>query len=592
MNLRPYQSGCIDNVYNELKTKKSTLYVMATGLGKTVVIAHLTKQAEKRVLILAHRNELIHQAARTVEIVTGEKPAIEMADSFSDEKSAFWDSKSKCVVGSIQTQCARGGRMKRFDPREFSLVILDEAHRSTAASYRKVIKHYSQNPECKIIGCTATPDRSDEESLGQVFESCAFTFEITDAIREGWLVPVTQKQVFVESLDFSNVRTTAGDLNGGDLAAIMEFEENLHKVADPMIQICGERQTLAFATSVVHAERIAEILNRQRPGCARSVCGETPKEERAAMFKDYAEKKFQFLVNCMVATEGFDCPGIEVVALARPTKSRALFAQMIGRGTRPLPGIVDGPETPELRRIAIRDSAKPSVEILDFVGVSGKHQLVSAVDVLAGNYTPEVVEAVKKAEKERAKKPNEQARSIEESLAEMKKKLEIERLQREEAARRKSLVGKTVFTVTTNSAFGVLGIQPKKLDGFRPLANSEKEQLLKAGVEIAAMTESEQRQVLEEITRRRIANLCTFRQTKILKKHGIDATKMTFEQARQTIDAIAAAGWPKKWTVAPAPVPIHSDPYSFSDGSPVPNDFAYEAPVDIAEEMRRTVYGT
>src|SRR4029077_1096237 len=134
----------------------------------------------------------------------------------------------------------------------------------------------------------------------------------------------------VDSLDFSKCRTTAGDLNGADLAAVMEEEANLHKMADPIYQLSDGRQPLIFAVSVAQSQRLCEILNRHRPGCAMHVDGKTPDDVRAKMLRDYTEKRFQFLSNCAVCTEGWDCPQVEVV-VPKPTKSRALFAQCIGR---------------------------------------------------------------------------------------------------------------------------------------------------------------------------------------------------------------------------------------------------------------------
>jgi superfamily II DNA or RNA helicase len=210
--------------------------------------------------------------------------------------------------------------MQKFDPNEFSLLIIDEAHHSAAKSYRKVIDYYRRNKNLKVLGATATPDRADEKALGQIFDSVAFDYEIVDAIDDGWLVPITQQSVVVDGLDYSGIRTTAGDLNGKDLAAVLEFEETLHGFVGPILELSGDRKTLIFAASIAHAERICEILNRHKPKSAEWVHGKTPKEERRDLWPRYAGSDFQYLVNVGVTTEGFDEPSIEIIAICRPTR--------------------------------------------------------------------------------------------------------------------------------------------------------------------------------------------------------------------------------------------------------------------------------
>ena len=300
MRPRDYQERCIGKVLKQLETVQSTLSVLPTGTGKTVVFSFVAKEfvPRGRVLVLAHRQELIYQAQNKMAQVLGFKPDIEMAEQWAD-------SGARVIVSTVQTQgYSRGGRKNRFNPKEFSLIIVDEGHHFTSEGNKIILDYYKQNPNIKIYGTTATPDRADEAALGQIYETVADEYEIPDAIKDGWLVPIQQRQVFVDSLDFSGVRTTAGDLNGADLAAIMEEEQNLHKVADPLYQLANGRQTLVFAASVEHAERLAEILNRHKPNCARFVCGETDKVIRAKMLEDYQNREIQFLTNCAVCTEG------------------------------------------------------------------------------------------------------------------------------------------------------------------------------------------------------------------------------------------------------------------------------------------------
>ncbi len=481
MRLRPYQSIAVDAVLRELEDRISTLVVMPTGTGKTVLFAEVIQRMPPgRIMVVAHREELITQAADKIARVTGHKPDIEMASEWADQ-SRF--QRSRVVVSSVQTQIAGmdgAGRMTRFDPQQFVLLVIDEAHHATAASYRKVIQHYRQNPELRVLGVTATPDRADEEALGQVFDSVAYDYEISDAIRDGYLVPILQRSVVVESLDLSTVRTTAGDLNGADLQAVLSREENLHGIAHPTYELARGRKTLVFADSVANAERLAEILNRHRDGCARWVCGETPKEDRRKLFADFSGGQYQFLVNVGVATEGYDEPGIEAVVLARPTKSRALFAQMVGRGTRPLPGVIDLPGLDaEGRRQAIEASAKPGVEIIDFVGNAGRHKLISVADILGGNYSDEVVaRAAKKAQEN-------PGTDVLEGLEDAQKEIDKEKEQAE-ARRRRSVKVKASYSTSAIDPFAAFDLRPvvqRGWDSGKTLSEKQANLLRKQGID-------------------------------------------------------------------------------------------------------------
>jgi len=276
IRMRDYQVRAADAIMHEFETVGTTLVVMPTGTGKTILFSEIIRRFHPgKAMVLAHREELIFQAVAKIRSVTGYHVEIEMAALTANIGAHLWGN-TDVIVSTIQTQTAgkNGGRMERFDPAMFVLVIVDEAHHATSETYRRTIDHYRQNPRIKILGVTATPDRADEEALGQVYETVAFDYEILDAIRDGWLVPIHQRMVEVEGLDFSGCKTTAGDLNGGDLAEVLEFEKNLHGIADPAFQIAGTRRAIVFAASVAQAERLAEILNRHRAGCADWVCGE------------------------------------------------------------------------------------------------------------------------------------------------------------------------------------------------------------------------------------------------------------------------------------------------------------------------------
>ena len=547
MKLRPYQNAAVDAVLREWQQIVSTLLVMATGCGKTMCFADIIRRMQpRRAMVLAHREELIFQAQTKIAAATGLDVHVEMAGYHADMDDMH--GAPQVVVSTIQTQTAGGdggGRMTKFDPAQFGLLIIDEAHHSTAKSYKRVIDWYTKNPDLRVLGVTATPDRADEQALGQIYESVAYDYEVLDAIDHGWLVPVEQQMVHVEGLDFSRCRTTAGDLNGADLAEIMEFEKNLHGIADPAVQIAGNRRALVFAASVAQAERLSEIFNRHRPDAAAWVCGKTDKDERRKLLADFAAGKTQFVVNVGCLTEGFDDAGVEIVFMARPTKSRSLYAQMIGRATRPAEDIAhvlnDEPHD-EARRAMIAASRKPTCLVVDFVGNSGRHKLCTTADVLGGNVSDEAIDAAVRRVRDSGK-PADMAQELSKAQA------EIEARKQHEEAQRAALVARAKFSVSKVNPFDVFDIQPVKERGWdraRQLSEKQKGLLMKNGINPDGLPYGQAKQILDEMFRRFNGNLATFGQAKILKKNGF-AAPMRREEASKAIDAIAQRqGWGRK----------------------------------------------
>lgn len=451
MDLRPYQVECVDGVYNAFAKYDSALVVMATGLGKTVVFSRIAKlwgdwagdRLGKRIMIVAHRDELIRQASGKL-TDEGLRVEVEMAAEYANPQG------ESTVVTSVQTMC-RPKRLQRFDPSRFGLCIIDEAHHAPARTYREILNYY-QAGGLKILGVTATPKRADGLAMRQVFEEVAYEYEIAPAIADGWLVPIRQRVVTVDGLDFSKVRTLAGEFNQGDLEKVVEEESVLHEMAAPIAQESGGQQTLVFCVSVNQSKAIATILDRYRSGSAAFVCGETPREERQATVERYKRGEIQFLVNCGVFLEGFDAPNTRIVAMCRPTKSLALYAQMLGRVTRTLPGTIDGITSLVERKQRIAVSPKPWGTVLDFVGNCEKHNvgLVTSVDILGGKYS----ELLRRAATQHMQ---ESAKPIDTELA-----LEIAEaehlLMQEQDAWRKRVVAKADYR-TRETVLGAPGIE-------------------------------------------------------------------------------------------------------------------------------------
>lgn len=535
-------------------------FTVTHNTGKTVVFSKIIKRMHelgKRSMVLVHREELAFQARKTIEKSTGLDCEIEMAD-LRAETSLFHS--SPVVISTIQTQTAgKDGRMTRFDPRHFGLVILDEAHHCVAESWMRTIEYYcAGNPDLKVLGVTATPDRADELALGKAFGSVAFVYELLEAIRDGWLVPIKQQMVNVEGLDFSHIRTTAGDLNGGDLAAIMEAEGPLQGIASASIDIIGDRRTLVFAASVKHAEMLCEIYNRHRSEMAHWVCGKTPKEDRRQKLQDFSDGTTQVMVNVGVLTEGFDNPGVQCIIQGRPTKSRSLYSQMVGRATRPLPGLVDGLDLAADRLAAIAQSAKPHCLVVDFVGNTGRHKLITSADILGGKSTDEAIELARERVKKKggAQDMRSEIEQAEADIAEQKRLAEEAR--QREAARKAHLVAKVKYTSQSVDPFDVFELQPERERGWdsgHKLSVKQLEMLEKNGIKDAAeMPFHQAKQLLNEMFRRFDTGEASFKQCRKLKEYGYETKGLTRDAASKLMDALARNGW-KRPDAVPSALP-------------------------------------
>jgi superfamily II DNA or RNA helicase len=471
-------------------------------------------------------------------------------------------------------------RMQKFDPEEFGLIIIDEAHHSPAVSYLRAIRYFrSKNKKILLLGLTATPDRADEEALGQVYETVAYIYNLPHPITDGWLTPVDQRFIVIDELNLSNIRTTAGDLNEGDLEIEMLLERVLHKVTTPLVEIacgleegtidrlikmnglsdlpdlCTKREpTLVHAASVAHAERMTEIINRYLPDSALCIVGTTAKDVRRDGIERFGAGHYQFMLSCGVFLEGTDLPNVSVVGMARPTKSRALYAQMLGRGLRPLSGLVDGiPDAAERRRL-IEESDKRTCTVIDFVGNSGRHKLISVADILGDAFPDEMVSTViRKAvsanqpidilkELQRIREEEEQRRR---ELARQDAARRAEReqqLQKQAAARRAGIVAGATYIQRQVDPFGVFDLAPAREPGWfkgKVPTEGQREFLRKAKVPIAQDASFwDAHRLCEEVSRRRKEGLSTFKQTELLQEWGFtNADQLKFDKASRLIGA-------------------------------------------------------
>lgn len=391
--LRDYQEESIRSIFHDFSSYKSTLLVLATGCGKTVVFTRAAKievELKKgRVLILAHSDELLDQAADKLKKSTGLYAAKEKADNHA---SLFDD----IVVGSVQT-LGRKTRLVNWPQDHFSLIIIDEAHRSLAKSYTNIIEHFDT---AKLLGVTATADRGDQKSLGKVYESIAFEYGILEACRDGYLVPPVAKTLPLK-IDLTKLKPTRGkstDFKATDVADTIE--PFIYEIAGELkkIDTIDPRCTMVFLPSVDLAEMMTDAL-RGHGIAADFVCGDISRcSDRADRLDRFANGETQFMCNAMLLVEGYDNPLVSRVVPLRPTKIRSLYCQLIGRGTRILPGTIDhlnGPDYRQARLEAIKESDKPNLEIIDFLWLTEKLDLVKPAHLVSGD--PEVVKRVQAA---------------------------------------------------------------------------------------------------------------------------------------------------------------------------------------------------
>lgn len=517
--LRGYQREAVAAVQSELAAKDSTLLVMPTGTGKTVTFCQVIAEVfpKKSVLVLAHRMELLEQARRTlwrfgvsdedIAVVGGEYGA-----------NAPCNSRKGIVLASKDSM--QGKRLAAWDREFFGLVVVDESHHSTASTYKAIASHFYG---AKRLGVTATPDRLDGVGLGEVFESVAYCYEIRDAIESEYLVPLRQIYIDVDGIDLERIKTVAGDFSGTELDAMLSQEDLLHRMVLPTIQEAQERSTVIFATSIAHAEKIEEIGNRYRPGRFLSISGRDSATERARKLGKFSSGEVQFLVNRDLLTEGVDIPRIACVAMYRPTKSRGFYMQAIGRGMRLLGATY-------AESIA---AGKSDCLVLDFVGNSRVHGVVSAVDCLDGRKSEDIkrrVESIIRGDKQL---------SLMQALERAEKAIGEEK---QRAAR----YDKARYRKEEIDPFTVLSIAPQK-GRYGGVIMTEKQRhfLERSGIDSAAISAMDKGQAIaaiNELVRRRKGGLATYKQSKLLLKYGCNPN-LSAHDASQVIGEIARSGW-------------------------------------------------
>lgn len=356
--LRPYQSACVEATLSKFREYKRLLVVVPTAGGKTVIFSTLAQRAQPaRTLILAHREELLTQAADKLYRATGLVAEVERAAQRASRDAPV-------VVASVQT-LMRESRLASWPRDHFGLVVVDEAHHVLADSYQRVLSHFHDH--ASVLGVTATPDRGDKKNLGAYFEDIAFEVGLHDLINQGYLSRIAVRTMPVR-IDLAQVRTTAGDYNDADLGDVIE--PVLREIVGSLRDTIGNRKTIVFLPLVRTSRQFVDLC-REAGFAAEHIDGQT--DDRRAILDRFAAGEIQILSNSMLLTEGFDEPSIECVICLRPTKVRALYAQIVGRGTRLHPG-------------------KENLLVLDFLWMTERHTLVRPAHLVAS--TPEIADAM------------------------------------------------------------------------------------------------------------------------------------------------------------------------------------------------------
>ena len=513
MELRPYQKEAKEAVFEQWENgTMKTLLVLPTGCGKTIVFAKITEDCVShgdRVLILAHRGELLDQAADKIAKATGLGCATEKA-----EQSCL-GSWFRITVGSVQSMM-RETRLSRFPEDYFNTIIIDEAHHCISESYQRVLKHF---PDAKVLGVTATPDRGDMKNLGQVFESLAYEYTLPKAIKEGYLSPIKAVTIPLQ-VDLTGVGVQSGDFKAGDLGTALD--PYLESIAQEMEKYCKDKKTVVFLPLVKTSQKFRDILN-EHGFKAAEVNGES--QDRAEILEDYASGEYNVLCNSMLLTEGWDCPDVDCIVVLRPTKVRSLYCQMVGRGTRLAPG-------------------KDHLLLLDFLWHTERHELchpahlICESEEVAQKMTenlgkdagcPIDIEEAEKTASEDVVAQREEA--LAQKLAEMKR-------------RKRKLVDPLQFEMS---------IQAEDLSGYVPAfgwemappSDKQKKTLEKLGIMPDEIDNAgKASKLLERLDKRRQEGLTTPKQIRFLESRGFQHVgTWQFDTAKKLIDRIAGNGW-------------------------------------------------
>ena len=526
MKLRPYQVEARNAILGEWRGRRRVLLVLPTGTGKTIVFSAVTEEEVRcggRVLILAHRGELLDQARDKLMQATGLACSIEKADQSS---LLEWE---RVTVGSVQSMM-RYERLERFSRDHFTMIVVDEAHHVLAETYARILEHFDG---ARVLGVTATPDRGDKKNLGRYFESLAFEYLLPQAIQDGFLCPIVAKTIPLE-IDLDEVKQQSGDFQLAGIAHALD--PYLEQIADEITKY-PTRKLVVFLPLIATSRRFNAML-RDRGVDSVEVNGESP--DRTEILQRFDRAGPSVLCNAMLLTEGWDCPTVDAICVLRPTKLRSLYAQMVGRGTRINPG-------------------KENLLLLDFLWHSTRHELVHPAHLIAGSDTiadAMTAASVGSGDEQDLRDLQEQAeRSV---LAERERAL-ARRLE-ECRSRKGKLVDPLQYAVSV-AAEDLVDYEPSFGWEEEDASSAQLEALERAGINPLDVTNRGiASKLLDRLAMRRKAGLATPKQIRLLERKGfIHVGQWSFVSASRMITRLAANYW-----VVPRDVDL---------GTYVPEDF-------------------
>lgn len=501
--LRPYQTECVDSVLDNWKEFQKVLAVLPTGAGKTIIFSKVTERSlPGRTLILAHREELIEQAASKIHSSTGIVAEVEKAE----RKASL---SANVVVASVQT--LQGERLKGWSQNHFARIVVDEAHHALSDTYQRILKHFCT---ARVLGVTATPFRGDKKNLGALFETVAYEIGLIDLIKQGYLSPIRIKSVPLQ-IDLNNVRTISGDY---DLDQVDQaLDPILTKAAAAISQEAANRKVLVFLPLRKTSQKFASILNEIGIP-AKHVDGSS--EDRKEILESFGNGDFQVLCNAMLLTEGYDEPSVDCVCILRPTKSQPLYAQMVGRGTR-------------------LNKGKKDCLLLDFLWLHEKHSLIRPAHLVAKSAEEAqfITEAIKKGG----------ASSVDLLDAQDQAEHDREAALKRELARQERKKAKTIsieeLAVMLHDA-DLADWEPTMQWHELPPTEKQTEQLQRWKIDVSGIkTRGQASNLLDKLIRRSRFKLATPNQIKWLRRYGIpNPDQWSMEKASQFLDS----KWGKK----------------------------------------------
>jgi ATP-dependent helicase IRC3 len=382
---RDYQQTTEERILESYNNKKRRLLVVfSTGMGKTFTAVMLSRHFKKKTLFLVDRKELVHQTKNSfLRFNPDLKVGVELNTT---------SSKKDCdvVVASIQTLGRVGSkRIKKFNPEEFGLVIVDEAHGSVTESWIRVLSYFGLGPDMDegdrlLIGMTATPNRTDGVPLGKLYDDIVVNYDLSYGISNGWLTDIELLRVNT-NVDISKIKGTPQGFDEEELEKAINTAYRNALIVKSYKEHSDGENAIVFCQTVDHAYQVEALFN-ENDIPAKCIEAETDDEDRAEWIELYKRGRIKVLVNYGTLTTGFDAPETSTIILARPVKSELLLRQIIGRGLRPSSlCFIDYFKTAKDRLDIIECSIKPVCKIIDLCDVVGNHKIVSVPSLFGLN---------------------------------------------------------------------------------------------------------------------------------------------------------------------------------------------------------------